>query len=207
MANMDVLETAEAQVAGLWGLSSTFSTPPQQALPRGNQGANSASQGSKDEQPRKFFRANGKGGKGKGPGKKRQEHLMDGDTQGDGRSQSSEFQMLKTLVLRHEHSLSQLAVDRTYVLFFNTSDMSTLTLLKEVTNNWQKAYQEKKTTTSLRAALLTSLWLELKARMNKLEADQKATKLYVDSGHLHLEPTRWSYTEWDQETCPRMHLR
>ena len=104
-----------------------------------------------------------------------------------------ELQMLKTLVLRHEHSLSQL------VLFFNTSDMGTLTLLKEITNNWQKAYQEKKTTTTLRAALLTSLWLELETRLAKLESDQAATKLYVDSGHLHLNPTRWSYTAWDQE--------
>ena len=200
MASMDVLESAEAQVAGLWGLSSPLSTPPPQPTPaKGNPGTNNATQGSRDEQPRKFLRFNGKGGKGKGPGKKRPEPSMDGDAQWEGRSQSSEFQMLKTLVLRHEHSLSQLAVDRTYVLFFNTSDMGTLTLLKEITSNWQKAYQEKKTTTTLRAALLTSLWLELETRLTKLESDQAATKLYVDSGHLHLHPTRWSYTAWDQE--------
>ena len=77
--------------------------------------------------------------------------------------------------------------------------MSTLTLLKEVTNHWQQSYQEKKTTTTLRTALLTSLWMELEARLAKLESDQAATKFYVDSGHLHLNPTRWSYTMWDQD--------
>ena len=176
MANMDVLESAEAQ------------------------GASSASKRRKEETPRKFQRVvNGKGGKGKGPDKKRQEPSAEGDPHWEGRHSSSEFQLLKTLVLRHKHSLRQLAVDRGYVLFFSTSDMSTLTLLKEVTNHWQQSYQEKKTTTLLRAALLTSLWLELEARLTKLESDQAATKFYVDSGHLHLNPTRWSYTMWDQD--------
>ena len=201
MANMDVLESAEAQVAGLWGLASPLSTPnPSQEPARGQPGTNSASKSNKEETPCKFQRVvNGKGGKGKGPDKKRQEPSADGDPHWEGRHSPSEFQLLKTLVLRHEHSLRQLAVDRGYVLFFSTSDMSTLTLLKEVTNHWQKSYQEKKTTTTLRAALLTSLWMELEARLTKLESDQAATKFYVDSGHLHLHPTRWSYTAWDQD--------
>ena len=122
MANMDVLESAEAQVAGLWGLANPLSTPNPSSP-----GASSASKRHKEETPRKFQRVvNGKGGKGKGPDKKRQEPSAEGDPHWEGRHSSSEFQLLKTLVLRHEHSLRQLAVDRGYVLFFSTSDMSTL---------------------------------------------------------------------------------
>ena len=41
--------------------------------------------------------------------------------------------------------------------------------------------------------------MELEARLTKLESDQAATKHYVDSGHLRPNPTRWSYTAWDQD--------
>ena len=65
---------------------------------------------------------------------KRQKPSADGDSHWEGRHSPSEFQLLKTLVLRHE-SLCQLAVDRG-VLFFSTSDMSTLTLLKKVISGY-----------------------------------------------------------------------
>ena len=48
---------------------------------------------------------------------------------------------------------ADLAVDRTYVLFFSTTDMSTLTMLRTVTNHWREQYTLGKCTTTLRAAL------------------------------------------------------
>ena len=191
-------------MAGLWGLASPLSTPnPSQEPARGQPGTNSASKSNKEETPRKFQRVvNGKGGKGKGPDKKRQEPSADGDPHWEGRHPPSEFQLLKTLVLRHEHSLRQLAVDRGYVLFFSTSDMSTLTLLKEVTNHWQKSYQEKKTTTTLRTALLTSLWMELEARRRRSSTWTRDTCISTPQGGHTQRGTRTSSSPF-----PRMRLR
>ena len=103
------------------------------------------------------------------------------------------------LLIRHDQALNQLAVDRTYVLFFSTTEMATLNMLRTVTNHWRDQYEKGTCTTTLRAALLTSLWMEMEARLVKFEQDPAAIKIMTDSGFFLEAPRRWAYTTWSQQ--------
>ena len=60
-------------------------------------------------------------------------------------------------------------------------------------------YTKGSCTTTLRAALLTSLWLEMEARLNKFEQDPAAIKVMVDQGLFLEAPNRWAYTAWNPQ--------
>ena len=112
----------------------------------------------------------------------------------------SEIRTIRTLLVRHDQALNQLAVDRTYVLFFSTTDMSTLAMLRTVTNHWREQYTQGSCTTTLRAALLTSLWLEMEARLTKFEQDAAAIKVMVEKGLFLEAPSRWAQEKKAQVT-------
>ena len=105
----------------------------------------------------------------------------------------------RAILIRHDQALNQLAVDRTYVLFFSTTEMATLNMLRTVTNHWRDQYEKGTCTTTLRAALLTSLWMEMEARFVKFEQDPAAIKIMTDSGFFLEAPHRWAYTTWSQQ--------
>ena len=88
---------------------------------------------------------------------------------------------------------------RTYVLFFSTTEMSTLAMLRTVTNHWREQYEQGKCTNTVRATLLTSLWMEMGARLTKFEKDAAAMKVMMDQGLFLDAPHRLAYTAWSQQ--------
>ena len=192
---MAMLESAETQIAGLWGLSSPMgstagSTPEAPQAPKANEAKT---------KPAKFRRQEKGGGKGQIAGRKRQEPPEEEEAGERILVSQSEIRTIRTLLVRHDQALNQLAVDRTYVLFFSTTDMSTLAMLRTVTNHWREQYTQGSCTTTLRAALLTSLWLEMEARLTNFEQDAAAIKVMVEKGLFLEAPSRWAYTAWNQQ--------
>ena len=189
---MATLEAAETQIASLWGLSSPMSVTPAatQQTPRAGTGMT---------KPAKFRKQEKGEGKGQQAGRKRQGHPDDEEVEDQVLISKTELQTIRTLLVRHDQALNQLAVDRAYVLFFTTTDMSTLTMLRTVTNNWREQYEQGQCTTTLRATLLTSLWMEMAARLNKFEKDAAAKKVMMDQGLFLDAPHRWAYTAWSQQ--------
>ena len=163
---MAMLESAETQIAGLWGLAS-----PTKATPSSTPQAPRTSAGK--AKPAKFRKQDKGVGKGQQAGRKRQEPPEDEETGDQVLVSRTELRTIRALLVRHDQALNHLAVDRTYVLFFSTTEMSTLTMLRTVTNHWREQYEQGKCTTTLRAALLTSLWMELEARLTKFEAGRE----------------------------------
>ena len=47
--------------------------------------------------------------------------------------------------------------------------------------------------------MLTSLWLEMEARLAKFEQDAAAVKVMVEKGLFLEAPGRWAYTAWNQQ--------
>ncbi|CAE7611613.1 unnamed protein product, partial [Symbiodinium pilosum] len=166
---MAMLESAENQIAGLWGLASpTTATPSSTPLaPRASTGT---------VKPVKFRKQEKGVGKGQLSGRKRQEPPEDEETEDQVLVSRTELKTIRALLVRHDQALNHLAVDRTYVLFFSTTEMSTLAMLRTVTNHWREQYEQGKCTTTLRATLLTSLWMEMEARLTKFEKDAAAMK-------------------------------
>ena len=189
---MAMLESAETQIAGLWGLAS-----PTKATPSSTPQAPRTSAGK--AKPAKFRKQDKGVGKGQQAGRKRQEPPEDEETGDQVLVSRTELRTIRTLLVRHDQALNHLAVDRTYVLFFSTTEMSTLTMLRTVTNHWREQYEQGKCTTTLRAALLTSLWMELEARLTKFEQDAAAIKVMMDQGLFLDAPHRWAYTAWSQQ--------
>ena len=138
-------------------------------------------------------------GKGQLSGRKRQEPPEDEETEDQVLVSRTELKTIRTLLVRHDQALNHLAVDRTYVLFFSTTEMSTLAMLRTVTNHWREQYEQGKCTTTLRATLLTSLWMEMEARLTKFEKDAAAMKVMMDQGLFLDAPHRWAYTAWSQQ--------
>ena len=149
--------------------------------------------------PAKFRKQEKGGGKGQTASRKRQEPPEDDETGEQILISQSELRTIRTLLVRHDQALNQLAVDRTYVLFFSTTEMSTLTMLRTVTNHWRGQYTQGACATTLRAALLTSLWMELEARITKFEQDPAAIKVMVEKGLFLEAPSRWVYTAWNPQ--------
>ena len=147
----------------------------------------------------KFRKREKGGGKGQITGHKRQEPPEEEEAGEQILVSQSELRTIRTLLVRHDQALNQLAVDRTYVLFFSTTDMSTLTMLRTVTNHWREQYTLGKCTTTLRAALLTSLWMEMEARLEKFQHNPAAIKVMVEKGLFLEAPGRWAYTAWNQQ--------
>ena len=186
-----------ANIAGLWGLStptgSTASTPEAPIAPKALRMVEAKAK------PAKFRKQEKGGGKGQVGGRKRQEHPEEDEAGDQILVSRSELNTIRTLLVRHDQALNQLAVDRTYVLFFTTTDMSTVSMLRTVTNHWREQYTNGACTSTLRATLLTSLWLELEARLNKFEADPAAIKVMADQGLFMEAPSRWAYTAWNPQ--------
>ena len=149
--------------------------------------------------PAKYRRQDKGGGKGQQTSRKRPEPTEEEDTEPLVTVTQSEIRTIRTLLIRHDQALNQLAVDRTYVLFFSTTEMATLNMLRTVTNHWRDQYEKGTCTTTLRAALLTSLWMEMEARLVKFEQDPAAIKIMTDSGFFLEAPHRWAYTTWSQQ--------
>ena len=189
---MAMLESAETQIAGLWGLAS-----PTKATPVSTPQAPRTSAGK--AKPAKFRKQDKGVGKGQQAGRKRQEPPEDEETEDQVLVSRTELRTIRTLLVRHDQALSHLAVDRTYVLFFTTTEMSTLTMLRTVTNHWREQYEQGKCTTTLRAALLTSLWMKMEARLTKFEKDAAAMKVMMDQGLFLDAPHRWAYTAWSPQ--------
>ena len=118
---MAMLESAETQIAGLWGLAS-----PTRATPSSTPQAPKTSAGK--AKPAKFRKQDKGAGKGQQAGRKRQEPPEDEETEDQVLVSRTELRTIRTLLVRHDQALNHLAVDRTYVLFFSTTEMSTLTM-------------------------------------------------------------------------------
>ena len=89
------------------------------------------------------FRKQDKGvGKGQQAGRKRQEVPEAEETEDQVLVSKTGLRTIRTLLVRHDQALNRLAVDRTYVLFFSTTDMSTLTMLRTVTDHWREQYEQ-----------------------------------------------------------------
>ena len=189
---MAMLESAESQIAGLWGLASPTKATPNSTpqAPRAN---------AMKAKPAKFRKQEKGVGKGQPAGRKRQEPPEDEETGDQVLVSQTELRTIRTLLVRHDQALNHLAVDRTYVLFFSTTEMSTLTMLRTVTNHWREQYEQGTCATTLRAALLTSLWMEMEARLTKFEQDAAAIKVMMDKGLFLDAPHRWAYTAWNQQ--------
>ena len=189
---MAMLESAETQIAGLWGLSTPMQATPTSTPqnPRANTGK---------AKPTKFRKQEKGKGKGQQTGRKRQEPPEEDEQEDQVLVSQTELRNIRTLLVRHDQALNQLAVDRTYVLFFTTTEMSTLTMLRTVTNHWREQYDQGACTTTLRATLLTSLWMELDARLTKFEKDPAAMKVMMDKGLFLGAPHRWAYTAWNPQ--------
>ena len=183
---MAMLESAETQIAGLWGLAS-----PTKMTPSSTSQAPKTSAGK--AKPAKFRKQD------KGVGKGQQEPPEDEETEDQVLVSRTELRTIRALLVRHDQALNHLAVDRTYVLFFSTTDMSTLTMLRTVTDHWREQCEQGKCTTTLRAALLTSLWMELEARLTRFEQDAEAIKVMMDKGLFLEAPRRWAFTAWSQQ--------
>ena len=190
--DMAMLETAESQIAGLWGLASPTRQTPASTPERQREGAMKA-------KPAKYRRQDKGGGKGQQNGRKRPEPTEEEDTEPLVTVTQSEIRTIRALLIRHDQALNQLAVDRTYVLFFSTTEMATLDMLRTVTNHWRDQYEKGTCTTTLRATLLTSLWMEMEARLTKFEQDPDSIKVMKDSGFFLEAPHRWAYTMWSQQ--------
>ena len=80
--------------------------------------------------------------RGQQAGRKRQEPLEDEETEDQVLVSRTELRTIRTLLVRHDQALNHLAVDRTYVLFFSTTEMSTKTMLRTVTNHWREQYEQ-----------------------------------------------------------------
>ena len=170
--------------------STAGSTPEAPQAPKANEAKT---------KPAKFRRQEKGGGKGQIAGRKRQEPPEEEEAGERILVSQSQIRTIRTLLVRHDQALNQLAVDRTYVLFFSTTDMSTLAMLRTVTNHRREQYTQGSCATTLRAALLTSLWLEMEARLTKFEQDAAAIKVMVEKGLFLEAPSRWAYTAWNQQ--------
>ena len=189
---MAMMESAETQIAGLWGLSSPTQQAPMSTPDRQRESATKA-------KPAKYRRQDKGGGKGQQNGRKRPEPTEEDDAEPLVTVTQSEIRTIRALLIRHDQALNQLAVDRTYVLFFSTTEMAALDMLRTVTNHWRDQYEKGTCTTTLRAALLTSLWMEMEARLGKFKQDPAAIKIMKEGGLFQEAPNRWAYTMWSQQ--------
>ncbi|CAE7477444.1 unnamed protein product, partial [Symbiodinium sp. CCMP2456] len=89
--------------------------------------------------------------------------------------------------------------DTTWMLFADTQEHGIIQLLQQKAAQWQKLYQEKKVTTSLRVVLLIGVFQELSQRLTALMQDQdKLTKMHtvgwLVEGENALNP-KWVYQQ------------
>ncbi|CAE7213119.1 unnamed protein product [Symbiodinium sp. CCMP2592] len=107
------------------------------------------------------------------------------------------------MLMRHESEMRLLRQDYTWMCFVDTAETGILELLRNKTEDWQRLYQERKVTCSLRVVLLIVVFQELLTRMNALQQDQeKLTKMHtvgwLVEGSQALNPC-WTYQQWSPE--------
>ncbi|CAE7247000.1 pksN [Symbiodinium natans] len=107
---------------------------------------------------------------------------------------------LKTLVktaLRHEHQLTILEADRSYVFFLDTTNHGIVSMLIQASATWNTKFEEGTVNTSLRATLWGVLLMEWKARLEKIESDTKVLQVAETAGWATRSPLQWIYNEWN----------
>ncbi|CAE7214543.1 Pol [Symbiodinium natans] len=189
--------TPEQQMAAVWGLSSplaTTPTPQRQAsvrhrLPQGT--------------PQKYRKGMGKGaGKAAPKAKRDRDQEAEDELMMDLESLDEETvrTALKTLVktaLRHEHQLTILEADRSYVFFLDTTNHGIVSMLIQASATWNTKFEEGTVNTSLRATLWGVLLMEWKARLEKIESDAKVLQVAETAGWATRSPLQWIYNEWN----------
>lgn len=119
-------------------------------------------------------------------------------------TQEQEFlKNVAKLLMRHESEMRLLRQDTTWMLFADTQEHGIIQLLQQKAAQWQKLYQEKKVTTSLRVVLLIGVFQELSQRLTAMMQDQdKLTKMHtvgwLVEGENALNP-KWVYQQWSPE--------
>ncbi|CAE7279311.1 unnamed protein product [Symbiodinium natans] len=197
MTSTSVETTPEQQMAAVWGLSSplaTTPTPQRQAsvrhrLPQGT--------------PQKYRKGMGKGaGKAAPKAKRDRDQEAEDELMMDLESLDEETvrTALKTLVktaLRHEHQLTILEADRSYVFFLDTTNHGIVSMLIQASATWNTKFEECTVNTSLRATLWGVLLMEWKARLEKIESDAKVLQVAETAGWATRSPLQWIYNEWN----------
>ncbi|CAE7212621.1 TRPT1 [Symbiodinium natans] len=197
MTSTSVETTPEQQMAAVWGLSSplaTTPTPQRQAsvrhrLPQGT--------------PQKYRKGMGKGaGKAAPKAKRDRDQDAEDELMMDLESLDEETvrTALKTLVktaLRHEHQLTILEADRSYVFFLDTTNHGIVSMLIQASATWNTKFEEGTVNTSLRATLWGVLLMEWKARLEKIESDAKVLQVAETAGWATRSPLQWIYNEWN----------
>lgn len=111
--------------------------------------------------------------------------------------------LLTRLSLKHEDLLAAYQADTCYMMYLDTSgDLSITASLYQVTQKWQATKRDnpEKLTSSLRVTLLTTLFMELRERMNMALREDKRGTLSKHSWLSESDPATWNYQKWDPAT-------
>ena len=122
--------------------------------------------------------------------------------------------LLARLCLRHEDELSQMRVERDFVITMETQEAAVLSKLYRLSTVWKEKKEKGEVDCSLRLALflgLCQVWLE---RLRALEADTAEAKAlrerimelgqaFIPEGQTELH---WWYMKWDPTTSTLMKL-
>ena len=113
------------------------------------------------------------------------------------------MKMLLQLVLRHEFSLQMLEADRSFCLYLTTKNSSLLPQLFRTSMAWKESFESGQCEAPLRTALMGTMMLELKARLQKTSEDQ-LKQLCQSAGWLTPD-LQWKFLAWnpkDQKLLP-----
>ena len=110
-------------------------------------------------------------------------------------------QLLTTLVLRHESQLQTLAVQDTFVLFFQPGTASILPQIQQATQQWKQAREKRETTQSLRLCLVMLIAQTLLDRMLKIAQAPTTSEIWQEAvKHMMHDPYRaWGLELLDME--------
>ena len=108
-------------------------------------------------------------------------------------------QLLTTLVLRHESQLQALAVQGTFILFFQPGTASILPQIQQATQQWKQATEKRETTQSLRLCLVMLIAQTLLDRMLKIAQAPTTSEIWQEAvKHMILtEHGGWNFLTWN----------
>ena len=171
-----------AEIMSIWGATASAARP--------------ATVDNAAENPSKYRRNSGKGGTPP-QGRRKGTPATEREEGSRPSRQDGLLNRLAALTLRHEAQLQMLEVDRSYVLFLSTEPLGVMPLVREANEHLKEA---NKVNASLRCTLLTSVLLELQARVQKVEADPATRNKCEEGGWCSTggeEGLRWIYKRWD----------